>query len=364
MHVCFLTPAYGASGGMVGRHVEALAAGVVRNAGTAEVLVYGTRAPESRAGDGVRVTWVAQHFARLDRPFPKPLIAQLRGCTAAADVVHVHGRRLLATLHAAHPSLPHLVCTPHYYALSPEELRHLAQGREHRRDQRLVADADLVLCVSHSEALHVIRSAPGARIQVIPNGVDAPAIVAAHPLPVEGRVILTVDRLTRWTGIHRIISALPALSSTYGLVVIGGGRGRSALDAHAEYMRVDDRIRFLGRIDDRGLHRWLRTASVLVTLKEESLWGGMLLAATAAGTPVVASDMPANREAALLAGRDGISFVSRRASPFVVADAIRDQALAGSRAHAERVATWEEMADQTFSAYRDLRSTEALRGTA
>lgn len=50
MHVCFLTPAYGASGGMVGRHVEALAAGVVRDAGTAEVLVYGGRTPESHAG--------------------------------------------------------------------------------------------------------------------------------------------------------------------------------------------------------------------------------------------------------------------------------------------------------------------------
>jgi glycosyltransferase involved in cell wall biosynthesis len=199
---------------------------------------------------------------------------------------------------------------------------------------------------------------------VIPNGVDAREIHAANPLPADGAMILTVDRLSRWTGISRIISALPALSPSYRLVVVGSGWRRNALEAHAEYLGVADRVHFAGAVDDAGLYRLLRTASVLVTLKEESLWGGMLLEAICAETPVVASDLPANREAALLAGAEGIAFVSRRASPFVVADAIFEQAQSERRLHPDRVPTWDEMTEQTFEAYRELLEDTTLRRVA
>src|SRR5579864_1217417 len=298
---------------MVGLHVEALACAVARAGGRADVLVHGERAGPLRGQPGVRVTHFPQPFAGLTHPISPQLIEQLRTRSAGTDLLHVHGRRMLAVLHAAHPAAPGLVFTPHYYASPPSELRRLVQGRDHRRDREFLAQADLVICVSHSEALNVERSAPGARTLVIPNGVDAQAIASARPLPVDGRLVLTVDRLTRLTGIHRIISALPALPPTYRLAVVGRGRWRNTLEAHSEYLRVADRVRFLGWVDDPELHRWLRSASVVVTLKEESLWGGMLLVAACAGTPVVASDVPANREAALLAGREGIRFVSRRA---------------------------------------------------
>jgi glycosyltransferase involved in cell wall biosynthesis len=163
---------------------------------------------------------------------------------------------------------------------------------------------------------------------------------------------------------HRIISALPGLSPQHRLVVIGRGHARGALQAHADYLGVRDRVEFLGAVDDLVLHRWMRTASVLVTLKEESLWGGTLLLAACAGTPVVASDIPANREAAALIGRDGVRFVSRRASPFAVADAIREQALAGSRPHPTLVPTWEQMAESTVGSYHELLATRVDEETA
>jgi hypothetical protein len=56
------------------------------------------------------------------------------------------------------------------------------------------------------------------------------------------------------------------------------------LEAHADYLQVADQVRFLGAVSDEVLHRWLRTASVIATLKEESLWGGTLLTAACAGS--------------------------------------------------------------------------------
>jgi Glycosyl transferases group 1 len=82
------------------------------------------------------------------------------------------------------------------------------------------------------------------------------------------------------------------------------------LEAHADYLQVADQVRFLGAVSDEVLHRWLRTASVIATLKEASLWGGTLLTAVCAGVPIIASDIPANREAVALTIRVGIEFVS------------------------------------------------------
>ncbi len=101
----------------------------------------------------------------------------------------------------------------------------------------------------------------------------------------------------------------------------------------------------------------MRTASVVATLKEESLWGATLLSAICAGTPVVASDIAANREVAAT-GEAGVKFVSRRASPFAIAEAIRQLAGVGSRPHPELVPTWEDTTERVMSVYREILSRE------
>lgn len=363
MRVRFLTSAYGPSDGVVGRHVEALAAAVARGGGDADVLLVGGHAADWFTDDGVHVTRFPGLIQQLHRRRSAPLIAALRDQSAGCDLLHLHGRQVLPVLHAARPNRLRLVFTPHYYASSPKALRHLAQGHDHRLDRRVLDEADMVVCVSHTEAVDVIRAAPGAIVRVLPNGVDAHAIAAAQPLPVDGQLIITVDRLTHWSGIERVISALPALPPSYRVVVVGGGRRRNALEAHAEYLQVNDRVRFVGAIDDAGMYRLLRSASVLMTLKKESLWGGTLLTAARAGVPVVASDLPGNREAALLAGYDDIAFVSRRASPFVLADAI-ERAVAGQPPDPARVPSWEQIAEQTIDAYRELLPPATARRAA
>lgn len=172
-------------------------------------------------------------------------------------------------------------------------------------------------------------------------------------------MILAVDRLTRWAGIHRIISALPALPERYTLAIAGRGRARAMLEAHADYLRVANRVRFLGAISDAKLHRWLRTAAAVVSLKEESFWGGTVLKALCADAPVVVSDIAAFREAAALTGGDGIRFLSRRASPFALAEAIESVSSTRARVSDDLLPTWRSVAERTISIYEEVRGRTA-----
>lgn len=365
MRVGLLTPGYGERRGTPGQYVGALARGAAQAGMSVKLL-------ENAAG--WRYLWEqAEEF----------------------DVVHAHGEATLPALFAVRDTLRHLVITPHWYAAPQTSLRRMVQGRVHRLDGPLLARAERVLCVSEAEALQVRRHAPSARVEIVPNGFDTDSIAHARPFdldsvadaqpfghgsiadaqpfgtdsiaharpfPVQPRVILSVDRLTRWAGIQRVISALLALPSSYRLVVVGSGRAQGQLEAHADYLRVADRVRFLGAVDDAELYRWMRTASVVATLKEESLWSATVLTALCAGTPVVASDIAANREAAELTGGEGIGFVSRRASPFAIAEAIGQLADAGSPRRGALVPTWEDTATQVVSLYRELVRHEQPAG--
>lgn len=366
MKIAYLTPSYGGQD-VVGRHVRTLAEGVARAGGDVEVLlpvVGRARLPPTRAG--VSIICYRSWTPSRRHTFSNALLTELRRRGGEFDILHVHGESMLPALLVASGSPRHLLVTPHFYASSETHLRRMAQGRgDHLPDRQVLGRAECVCCVSHSEALLVRRYAPRAAVQVVPNGSDALAIAAALPQPVDRRVILSVDRLTRWAGIHRVISALPALPASYTLVVVGRGRARGMLEAHADYLGVGDRVRFLGGVSNAVLGHWLQAASVVATLKEESLWGGTLLAAACASTPVVCSDIPAHREAAVLAGGEGFAFVSRRASPFAVAEAIAGLVDGGSQPMAALVPTWADLAEETLSIYREVLSgeTEGLERT-
>jgi glycosyltransferase involved in cell wall biosynthesis len=361
--IAFLTSAYGSDDGVVGSHVQCLARAVARAGGAAEVLLHAPNhihlPPEEQ---GVSITrfpsWIPGHEYAISRR----LWSYLRGHSNDFDVIHVHGESMVPPLLVAGSAARHVIFTPHYYASPQPHLRQMIQRRHRRVGRQVLAQADRVLCVSESEATQVRRYAPQAHVRIVPHVFDADAIAAARPFAIDAKIILTVDRLTRWAGIHRVISALPARDPSYRLVVVGRGRGRKMLEAHADYLGVFDRVRFVGAVTDAVLYRWLRTASVVASLKEESLWPGMLLMAACAGVPVVASDIAVNREAAaLIGGEDGIAFVSRRASPLVVADAVSGLALSETPPRAPLIPRKEDTTELTVAIYRELIEHRQLR---
>jgi glycosyltransferase involved in cell wall biosynthesis len=355
IRVGILTPAYGDSHGALGRHVEQTANAIARAGADIEVMLHAPiHAKAAPAGAGVSIDRFPPPLPGTDSALSPALWRHLRERGPHLDVLHAHGEATLPALLAVRDAAAHLAITPHWYASAQTHLRHLAQGRVFRFDRSVLAAADRVLCVSRSEALQVARHQPGANVEVVPNGFDTEAIAHAIPFESESKAILTVDRLTRWSGIQRVASALLALPADYELIVVGGGRGRSGLEAHVDYLGLSQRVRFLGAVSDPVLHRWMRTAAVVATLKEESLWGATLLSAACAGAPVVASDISANREAAEVLRPEQVGFVSRRASPFAIAEAVQQLARTGRRSRASAVPTWQQAADRTIAVYKSV----------
>jgi glycosyltransferase involved in cell wall biosynthesis len=226
---------------------------------------------------------------------------------------------------------------------------------------RVVVDAAAqIVCRSRVEAELLGSTFPWAahRIRVVPTGVDAEGIRAASPFPDPGRVVLTVGRLERRKRVDRAIAAMASLDPEHRLVVVGDGPSRRRLCAYAADLRVSSRVEFVGSVPDADLYRWLQTGYVLVALAEQESSGLHVTEALTAGAAVVASDIPAHREAAADVDGDRVIFVSPEGSPLEVADAISQAAGLGVRPTAQEwhlpVRSWDSVVDRTLELYEAL----------
>jgi len=235
------------------------------------------------------------------------------------DVVHVHSAPPPLGLGVARAGLRRLVFTPR------APIQRLLHWPYAHMTQAAVGRALRTVCTSRADADLVRCSFPWAakRLRVVPTGVDVNAIRAATPLAYPGRVVLTIGPLERRKRIERAIAAMASLDPEFRLVVVGDGPARRRLRAYAADLEVSSRVEFVGWVSEPVLHRWLRTARVIVALAERANAGLPVLEALSAGAPVVASDIQVHHEAASYAAGGGLRFVSPEGSPLEVADASR-----------------------------------------
>jgi len=215
------------------------------------------------------------------------------------DVVHIH-----------EPATPSLSVLALWAARAPVVATfHTAQ----RRSRALEASAATFLRPGLGKiAGHIAVSGEARRTMaryldrvdpvVIPNGVDTgrfsgPPTARGAGGAAEPRLLFVgrVDEPRK--GLAVLLDALPAVVAAYPaarLVVVGHGAGRSLLRAlpPAVAARVDLR----GPLDERGKVAELARADALVAPNTHGeSFGVVLVEAMAAGTPVVASDLPAFR---------------------------------------------------------------------
>ncbi|MCY3935853.1 MAG: glycosyltransferase family 4 protein [Chloroflexi bacterium] len=108
-------------------------------------------------------------------------------------------------------------------------------------------------------------------------------------------LILTVARLQPWKGIGPSIRALANLLQAQ-LIVAGDGPMLPTLQQRAAQLGVRDRVHFLGRLDAQALALHYRAADFVLLYSGFEGLSHVLLEALSYGTPVLASDIPANRE--------------------------------------------------------------------
>jgi len=163
------------------------------------------------------------------------------------------------------------------------------------------ARLDLRVAVS-DDARDLASEFLGGEYELLFNGIEIERFATAEPWPTDGPTVLFVGRHETRKGLDVLLDALPRLPADTRIWVAGTG-------PHTDELRrrhTDERIEWLGRIDDDERDRRLAGADVFCapSLGGES-FGVILLEAMAAGTPVVASDIPGYAKVATAPAPDG-----------------------------------------------------------
>jgi phosphatidylinositol alpha-mannosyltransferase len=281
------------------------------------------------------------------------------------DVVHVHEPVVPAVGIAATRTSAPLVTTHHawsertgIYGVVGPALRHVVE-RAAARVAVSPAAADY-----HAAALGLSASS----FRIVPNGVDVGRFAEASRLDRlrgDGPVLLFVGRLERRKGLEHAIRAFAHLKTHHPslrMVVVGDGPERERCHALLPAgLRVD--VDMLGRVSDEDLPRCYASADVFVApATGGESFGIVLLEAMAAGTPVVASDLPGFRSVvehgltARLVPPGDARGLAHAVDLLLDNPALRDRQVAAGRQAVEEY-DWPWVATRLRSIYRDVVET-------
>jgi glycosyltransferase involved in cell wall biosynthesis len=298
--------------------VRELARAVLRRGGVVDVLAPRTdpRLPNVQIVEGAVIRRLPLSAAHL--PFGMARAVSRHVLFAPYDIVHAHTQEAVLAIGRTRDGPRRLVFTPH------ASVRRLLSGRYGLPTAWVLRRNAGIVCRAHAEAelLERLLPAPGDRVAVVRPGVDAAAIHAAPPIAFPWEIVLAGGPLERHGQLASTIAALAALDADVHLVAIGTGPARRSLAAFAADLQVRSRVHLLGVRPTAERYSWLRGARAVVALSGDPAFPVSLLEAVAAGTPIVASDVPIHRELASYVGDVGVRLIPPGSSPLLIADVI------------------------------------------
>ena len=207
------------------------------------------------------------------------------------------------------------------------------------------------------------------QVQVIPNGVVAPdrsliqrnALPAELELPAGARIVGYVGRLSRQKRVHDLVWAMQLLRQIHEnayLVVVGDGPERQRCEEHARKYDCRKWIRFLGHRTDTD--RLLPYFDVFWLGSAYEGMSNSVMEAMAWEIPVVASDIPPNRELVVdgetgyLVGVGDSPGFAQFADRILADPAMARRMGAAGRARVLKDFTVEQMVDAYAAVYRQV----------
>lgn len=167
-----------------------------------------------------------------------------------------------------------------------------------RRSDRIVVNSGGI------RDFYVRQGLPAEKFTVIPNGIVPQAgkssrdeLLTELGLATHARLIGAVGRLWPQKRVKDLIWAadlLKVIRDDVHLVVIGDGPQRARLEQFCRQVRIEDRVHFLGHRAD--VPRWMSHFDLVWLASEYEGLPNVILEAMAAAVPVVATDIPGNRD--------------------------------------------------------------------
>ena len=177
-------------------------------------------------------------------------------------------------------------------------------------DRRLIFRTDRLIGNS-SSVVEFYRSLgiPAEKLGCIPNGIDIPtepcsyqgpereAMLSELKLPPNSFVVGFIGRLAKQKRVEDLIWAVETLRQMRPqlcFVIVGDGPERERLEAFARDVGATPSLRFLGHREDAS--RWMKLFSVFCLASSFEGMSNSIMEAMSMGKPVIASDIPPNRE--------------------------------------------------------------------
>ncbi len=356
--------------GGVETHVYEVSRRLVRAGVDVTVLTVDTsgRLPSVEEVDGVRVQRVRAWPANREFCIAPDLYRTItRGHW---DVIHCQG---------VHTLVPPLAMLAAWRAKTPfvvtfhtgghtSRLRNAIRGLQWATLRPLLARATRLIAVSKFEARFFRQRLrlPGERFATIQNGSHLPQLVArpaAAPKGVDvaspfaqGPLIVSVGRLERYKGHHRVIAALPRVRAEYPdarLLILGSGPYEAALKRLAVTLGVADRveIRMIPPTERQEMAATLAGASLMTLLSDYEAHPIAVMEALALKCPVLVSDTSGFRE---LAEEGLVRAIPQRSDDAAVAAAMVEQLRAPLAPASVDLPTWDGCTAQLIDLYRGV----------
>ena len=209
---------------------------------------------------------------------------------------------------------------------------------------------------------------PGAKIHVIPYGVDLDQFAPKPRSPLDRVTIGAVSRLSPEKGFEHLLRAVARLRDegvALDVVLAGDGPSRAALERVATELGLRDRVEFAGEVAHGDVPSVLQRLDIFAMPSTWEGFGVSALEASAMQLPVVASnihgipDVVADGETGILvppADDDALAAAIRR----LAADAaVRDRMGVAGRAFVARHYRWQDNAALMESLYAVMLGTPA-----
>jgi glycosyltransferase involved in cell wall biosynthesis len=186
------------------------------------------------------------------------------------------------------------------------------------------ASASITVCDALRDEM-INLGIEGDKIHRLRNGVDLEQFRPLDrdrlrkELNLTGPVIASVGHLIKRKGHDLVLRALASLPDTT-LLIAGDGPERRNLENLAHTLKIENRVRFLGRIHPRQMPEIYNMADVLALGSDREGWPNVLLEAMACGTPCVAFDIWGCAE---VIGHDNAGLIVKHRSADTLSEALK-----------------------------------------
>lgn len=175
------------------------------------------------------------------------------------------------------------------------------------------------------------------------------------------KVLLSVGELIDFKRMDTLIKAVADIENTgkenIDLIIVGTGKERKKLEKLSDSLNVE--VLFKGAVERSGIKNYYAAADVFVSASRRESYGIALREAMAAGLPIIASDIPAFREA-FSDGEAGLFFapddyreLSERIRTIIEDDKLKRQMAKRSREIAKNFSS-DRFIGEVLKIYQDL----------